>query len=1426
MENLSHSFSKKSYGGNGLGMASHGHKSVYDDVFGGPPKFGMPTLAPRLEDYTEIFGGFHSARGSSIPILDLPVVDEAELCCDVRSSRFDYSEVFGGFNGLDFTVSFEDLVRKAYSGDDPSDDDDDDDDDDTWTPAQSNYLSDESDPSICSERSHSLADANIHNEASGIRQFDVSYHKANQRSNEVSDVATHKAELRAIPGHTYAIDQMHASQKVDGSKLRPTGDLKSSVDFGGRAVDDEQFKNNIAVPKKCGNGTSESHSYHVEKPDGRFFPQSRPFVTVNDINLRTKPSHLPPPSRPPPVFTLDKPNSNLKASKTCNLEQECDSWPSFYDVKVDGNSSMTASAAVRDAMEKAQAKIRSAKESMEKQEVLQSSLKLHSENDIKEEKLSKTFDGSKDGRVQGKSAKQDSRIKLLAEEERNKIKMNQELSDLVEREASTDLMEKPAKRRFDKHSSSSYPVFYNSEGNFAWRQGTEYFEVFEAQIPFTVFEHNRDDNILLQMDSDEFKHCIVAETTEQLGGVKEFKAAEMASTLEDKKIKIEVAAETFGQRLRAETTAESSCQTQSEEKANVGINNCESEGSKGKMKMVKQHEDSRKIGNVTNKSVQMNTKADLHVAEVAAKSHLRGVSERPDTDKIVMDVHVHARKPNDGRSRENFEMNYCARLDKAVKQDGNEKGETNRDEKKKQQQEEYHESQKDERKQEEVCGRKENQSVHKEDIKSEDDEKRLKGAIEHAENEKDFKKSFEKSENKRSQELDCLIEKDNGRLRETSNLVDSEKDFELTPSHNHEEGRSDACEPGRGKVKVEEVREQEDNNNGSNTVFVEDVEDISIVANASEKNIHVSEEADKHEELCGHAKDAEQSMGDDKDKQGNLDQVTNLPRKGEDIKAFVGTGKVTDEMNAPPLPGKLDRNCGELETIQESISCKENDFPTGAKDGELRLHSRVANLLVEEKSNSFGKNQDELRCQKLEKGTVNVNNSPYLHEHGIDSNEAGIGIGSENSSLHDKEVFRRACDPQTTAVASHEQGWRVKMNDGVQISVNKESLKDNVRPCQPCMDWADNVQVIGAGSSTVCEDRENACNAGQRCSQNVERKEKSLNETVAQEDNKEEERLQKEKEELLRKMEEEREREREREKDRMATLEARDRSYVEARGRAERAAVERAAAEARQRAMVEAREKLEKASLEARERSLPDKASAEARIRAERAAVERATLEARQRAFEKAMADKVSFETRERVERSVSDKYSASSRTVEMRQSSSFRDQPDFHSQSSGTSNVLRYSYSAAHAGLEGESPQRCKARLERYRRTAERAAKALAEKNMRDLLAQREQAERNKLAETLDAEVKRWSSGKEGNLRALLSTLQYILGPDCGWQPIPLTEVITSAAVKKAYRKATLCVHPDKLQQRGASIQQKYICEKVFDLLKEAWNIFNSEEW
>ncbi|XP_017255327.1 auxilin-like protein 1 [Daucus carota subsp. sativus] len=268
--------------------------------------------------------------------------------------------------------------------------------------------------------------------------------------------------------------------------------------------------------------------------------------------------------------------------------------------------------------------------------------------------------------------------------------------------------------------------------------------------------------------------------------------------------------------------------------------------------------------------------------------------------------------------------------------------------------------------------------------------------------------------------------------------------------------------------------------------------------------------------------------------------------------------------------------------------------------------------------------------------------------------------------------------------------------------------------------------------------------------------------------------------ECLKKNHEESKRERQRGKDRIAVetaiQEARARVVAGARERAERAAVERATAEVRQRMMAEARGKFEKATTTAK--PLAEKTLLDAKLRSERAAVDRATAEARARALEKALSKKPTA-------------------TEDIRKSDK--------------------------ACIE--SALRSKARLEREERVMERAAKALAEKNMRDLLAQKEEAEKNRLAESLDAEIKRWSTGKEGNLRALLSTLQYILGPGSGWQPISLTDIIMSNAVKKAYRKATLHVHPDKLQQRGASIREKYICEKVFDLLKVAWNRFSSEE-
>ncbi|KAF8404059.1 hypothetical protein HHK36_008936 [Tetracentron sinense] len=400
-------------------------------------------------------------------------------------------------------------------------------------------------------------------------------------------------------------------------------------------------------------------------------------------------------------------------------------------------------------------------------------------------------------------------------------------------------------------------------------------------------------------------------------------------------------------------------------------------------------------------------------------------------------------------------------------------------------------------------------------------------------------------------------------------------------------------------------------------------------------------------------------------------------------------------------------------------------------------------------------------------------------------------------------------------------------------------------------------------------ERENVKAARSRESAQQEKDEKVMHDAQERELREKQERLDRERQQ--------REREKGRQAVERATKEARERASAEARLKAERAAVEkanaeardragraavqRAQAEARERAAAGARERVERAAAEARERENAEarekearervaaaKVEAEVRIRAERAAVERAAAEARERAAAGAR-ERAAAAARENQQKSENDWesfFNMGSRPSSAPRPRPATSDPVFDTQFqnrggpegaqrtyAGTSSSVRKAsstinivddlttiFGAAPSSaelqeIEGETEERRRARLERHQRTQERAAKAVAEKNQRDLQTQMDQAERHRFAETLDVEIKRWSTGKEGNLRALLSTLQYVLWPESGWQAVSLTDLITGASVKKVYRKATLCIHPDKVQQKGANLQQKYIAEKVFDLLK-----------
>ncbi|XP_010499555.1 PREDICTED: putative tyrosine-protein phosphatase auxilin [Camelina sativa] len=97
---------------------------------------------------------------------------------------------------------------------------------------------------------------------------------------------------------------------------------------------------------------------------------------------------------------------------------------------------------------------------------------------------------------------------------------------------------------------------------------------------------------------------------------------------------------------------------------------------------------------------------------------------------------------------------------------------------------------------------------------------------------------------------------------------------------------------------------------------------------------------------------------------------------------------------------------------------------------------------------------------------------------------------------------------------------------------------------------------------------------------------------------------------------------------------------------------------------------------------------------------------------------------------------------------------------------------------------------------------------------------------EMKDEEIRIWLTGKETNIRLLLSTLHHVLWSNSNWYAIPLANLRDGSQVKKAYQKARLCLHPDKLQQRGgASPIQKSVASRVFAILQQAWAVYVTNE-
>ncbi|KIK80583.1 hypothetical protein PAXRUDRAFT_833439 [Paxillus rubicundulus Ve08.2h10] len=95
---------------------------------------------------------------------------------------------------------------------------------------------------------------------------------------------------------------------------------------------------------------------------------------------------------------------------------------------------------------------------------------------------------------------------------------------------------------------------------------------------------------------------------------------------------------------------------------------------------------------------------------------------------------------------------------------------------------------------------------------------------------------------------------------------------------------------------------------------------------------------------------------------------------------------------------------------------------------------------------------------------------------------------------------------------------------------------------------------------------------------------------------------------------------------------------------------------------------------------------------------------------------------------------------------------------------------------------------------------------------------------DAVDARLASWRAGKEANLRALLTTLDSVLWPELGWKRVGMAEVVGAGQVKGAYVRAIARVHPDKLNAKNTTVEQRMIANGVFGALNEAWNAFQQQ--
>ncbi|CAN8003727.1 unnamed protein product [Ixodes hexagonus] len=90
------------------------------------------------------------------------------------------------------------------------------------------------------------------------------------------------------------------------------------------------------------------------------------------------------------------------------------------------------------------------------------------------------------------------------------------------------------------------------------------------------------------------------------------------------------------------------------------------------------------------------------------------------------------------------------------------------------------------------------------------------------------------------------------------------------------------------------------------------------------------------------------------------------------------------------------------------------------------------------------------------------------------------------------------------------------------------------------------------------------------------------------------------------------------------------------------------------------------------------------------------------------------------------------------------------------------------------------------------------------------------------------WTTKKERNIRALLCSLHTVLWEGTRWSEVGMHQLVSSADVKKMYRKACLAVHPDKASTPSSQLvgtEHEELAKLIFMELNDAWSEFEKQQ-